>query len=484
VIPYSVAEQLAARQEDLDDLKQRHPWVPNDAPLPLNFHYVGGSWRNANGSTTFVYCLIDVAGEHPEWEQENMLRTWAVGGVRCNVRLNEAAGGSMTGTVRALSYPSGAQLASASFGAQHEVPEGLGSGWQAYGVAAFDRASMNSVQQVKTEVRLVLPVWAGTTGHAWSTRPGCTRGASAREITCELWSPPFETLPYPCRSGKLGTQPPGCTQTPVPCDSVNGQYGLEPNCISRDGVQGDSQDRIDALTNLLEAYHALMLAQSGLCPRANSDPVPPTAGGQEEPFNTDICDPGPMTVELSDPLTDGEGLANSTQDPDSMYDRGPGAIGPYDGQIPTPLGEVAASKRCGNPEAVLGQASGRKHDRYDVFRTYEKYSGTGAIQLRWGHHNHATQNGFGWRHIRDKHGWSRHISWCIRRTYNEGDCKKQGDSATRVRCRKVYPQNPDEPPVYRWCPFRVVYELNPAPRGPSGPVGILTAFFESCTSVI
>ena len=54
VIPWSVGEQLAARGEDIDDLSKRHPWVPNDAPLPLNYTYMQGSWRNADGSTVVV----------------------------------------------------------------------------------------------------------------------------------------------------------------------------------------------------------------------------------------------------------------------------------------------------------------------------------------------------------------------------------------------------------------------------------------------
>ena len=120
---WSVGEQLAARGEDIDDLGQRHPWVPNDAPLPLNYTYMQGSWRNADGSTVVVYCVLDVAAEHPDWEQQNMLKTWAAGGVRCNVRLNEAAGGAMTGTIRGLNHPSGAQLASAGLGSQHAVPQ-------------------------------------------------------------------------------------------------------------------------------------------------------------------------------------------------------------------------------------------------------------------------------------------------------------------------------------------------------------------------
>lgn len=234
VIPYSVAQQLVAKGDDIDDLKKRHPWVPNNAPFPLGFTYVQGSWRNADGSTTIVYCLLDVAAEHPLWYQENVRRTWAVGGVRCNVRLNEAAGGAMTGTARGISYPSGSQLASAPLGTQHAVPEGQGSGWQAYGVAEFDRASTTSNQQVQLEARLVLPAWAGATSVGWnSLGRGCTRGSSTREVTCELWSPPFQTLPYPCPGGagdgNFGAQPPGCVKAP-PCPS--GQYGTPPNCVT------------------------------------------------------------------------------------------------------------------------------------------------------------------------------------------------------------------------------------------------------------
>lgn len=118
----------------------------------------------------------------------------------------------MTGTVRALGYPSGAQLASAGLGTQHAVPEGQGSGWQAYGVAEFNRANTNTSQQVKLEARLVLPVWAGKTNIAWhSLGRGCTRGANQREVNCELWSPPFQNVPYPCPNGKAGVQPGACT---------------------------------------------------------------------------------------------------------------------------------------------------------------------------------------------------------------------------------------------------------------------------------
>ncbi len=233
VIPYSVAQQLAARGEDVDDLKQRHPWVPNNAPFPLNITYVTGSYRNANGSTTLVYCALDVAAEHPYWYQGNMLRTLAVGGARCNVRLAEEAGGGMTGTVRALSFPSRSQLASASLGSQHQVPEGQGSGWQSYGVATFDRANANSNQQIQLEARLVLPAWPGTTNIGWNNfGAGCTRGANAREVNCQFSSPPFQTLPYPCPTGSVGIQPPGCAQAPAACDIANGQYGIQPNCFS------------------------------------------------------------------------------------------------------------------------------------------------------------------------------------------------------------------------------------------------------------
>ena len=237
VIPWSVGEQLAARGEDIDDLSQRHPWVPNDAPLPLNYTYMQGSWRNADGSTVVVYCLLDVAAEHPDWEQENMLKTWAAGGVRCNVRLNEAAGGAMTGTIRGLNHPSGAQLASAGLGSQHAVPAGQGSGWQAFGVAEFNRSSMNSNQQVKLEARLVLPNWAGATNAGWnSIGNGCTRGSNQREVNCELWSPPFQNVPYPCPSGKVGVQPPECNDQPKACDIASGHYGIQPNCFTLPSV--------------------------------------------------------------------------------------------------------------------------------------------------------------------------------------------------------------------------------------------------------
>ena len=147
-----------------------------------------------------------------------MLKTWAAGGVRCNVRLNEAAGGAMTGTVRGLNHPSGAQLASAGLGSQHAVPAGHGSGWQAVGVAEFNRASMNSNQQVKLEARLVLPNWAGATNAGWnSIGNGCTRGSNQREVNCELWSPPFQNVPYPCPSGKAGVQPGACVTPPNGC---------------------------------------------------------------------------------------------------------------------------------------------------------------------------------------------------------------------------------------------------------------------------
>jgi len=163
-----------------------------------------------------------------------------------------------------------------------------------------------------------------------------------------------------------------------------------------------------------------------------------------------------------------------------MRDQGPGAVGPYDGQVPTPLGQVAASKRCGTDNRLsTSTMARRKHDPYDVYTTFYR-SGGGAIQLRYGRHNPATNSGFGWRHIRIKHGWSPAISWCIARTYNEGNCEYEKNSVTRVRCRKVYRQDDIG---YRHCPFRLVYELNPARRGPSGPLGIVTAFFEGCWTV-
>lgn len=58
IVPWSVGEQLAARGEDVEDLSRRHPWVPNDAPLPLNYTYVEGSWNNPDGSLTVIYCLL------------------------------------------------------------------------------------------------------------------------------------------------------------------------------------------------------------------------------------------------------------------------------------------------------------------------------------------------------------------------------------------------------------------------------------------
>jgi hypothetical protein len=240
VIPYSIAQQLATVGDRLPSVGPGpdHPWVPHSAPFPLNVTYVTGSYRNANGSTTIVYCALDVAAEHPYWYQENLIRTSAVGGARCNVRLAEEAGGGMTGTVRARSFPSGSQLASASLGSQHQVPEGQGSGWQAYGVATFDRASMNSNQQVQLEATLVLPAWSGTTNIGWNTfGPGCTRGSNNREVDCQFSSPPFQNLPYPCpdspfQGGKLGFQPGACYDQPTACDIAGGRYGIEPNCVT------------------------------------------------------------------------------------------------------------------------------------------------------------------------------------------------------------------------------------------------------------
>jgi matrixin len=240
VIPYSVAQQLAAAPGRLPSVGPGpdHPWAPSGAPFPLNVTYVTGSYRNASGSTTVVYCLLDVAAEHPYWYQENMIRTWAVGGARCNVRLAEEAGGAMTGTVRARGFPSGSQLASAPLGSQHQVPEGQGSGWQAYGIAEYDRASTNSNQQVQLEATLVLPAWPGWTNIGWNTfGPGCERGSNNREVNCQFSSPPFQTLPYPCpdspfQGGKLGFQPGACYDPPEACDVVSGRYGIEPNCVS------------------------------------------------------------------------------------------------------------------------------------------------------------------------------------------------------------------------------------------------------------
>jgi trypsin len=240
VIPYSVSQQLAAAPGRLPSVGPGpdHPWAPSGAPFPLNVTYVTGSYRNANGSTTIVYCALDVAAEHPYWYQENMIRTWAVGGARCNVRLAEEAGGGMTGTVRARGFPTGSQLASATLGSQHQVPEGQGSGWQAYGIAEYDRASTNSNQQVQLEATLVLPAWAGMTNIGWNTLgPGCTRGSNNREVNCQFSSPPFQTLPYPCpdspfQGGKLGFQPGACYDQPQACDIVSGRYGIEPNCTS------------------------------------------------------------------------------------------------------------------------------------------------------------------------------------------------------------------------------------------------------------
>jgi len=321
LIPYSVGEQLAARGRDLDDMKKRHPWVINGAPFPLNFHYVGGTRRNSDGSGTPVYCLIDVAAEHPLWYQENLLRTWAVGGVRCNVRLDEAAGGSMTGTVRALSYPSGAQLAEASFGPQHQVPQGSGSGWQAYGIAEFDRANMNSSQHVRTEVRLVLP--AGS----WSTRPGCTRGPSAREITCELTSPPFQTLPYPCPGpligGKIGAQPGVCADQPKGCDINNGQYGIQPNCVTvpcqATPPDCDPQAEVERLCSEPDAAVQWVCANRDTEPEPivddaadeSDEPDDPEAVVNDNPVNpTDPAD-GPPTGYVPSPGTTGLAFLDS-----------------------------------------------------------------------------------------------------------------------------------------------------------------------------
>jgi len=229
VVPYSVGEQLAARGEDIDDLSRRHPWVPDNAPFPLNFGYVQGSWTNPDGSSFVVYCLTDVAAEHPLWYQENVLRTAVSGGVRCNARLNEAYGGGITGTVRSITFPGGYTLASAPLGAQHQVPEGQGSGWQAYGTATFDRANKSSSQQVKLEVRIELPVIPGAKNVGWNSHRDCTKEGN-RVIHCGLWSPPFQTIPYPCPQGKTGLQPGTCANNPQACNAP--QYGIQPNCSS------------------------------------------------------------------------------------------------------------------------------------------------------------------------------------------------------------------------------------------------------------
>jgi hypothetical protein len=351
VIPYSVGEQLAARRGDVDDLKQRHPWIPNNAPFPLNFGYLQGSWVNANGSSTVVVCWLDTAAEHPLWYQENMLRTWAVGGVRCNVRLAEEAGGGMTGTARAISYPGGSQLASASLNSQHQVPEDRGFGWQAWGLAEFDRASVNSNQQVKLEARLTLPAWAGTSNVGWNSYHGCTK-ESNRVINCELWSPPFQTLPYPCpgsplQGAKLGAQPPGCTQGPAACDIANGQYGIQPNCTTIPA--GGAQD-VDLGCQALGG------------PAINTPATPVSADG--------------LAAEAA---ADQSNLEAGADEPDQIDDASASA-GDTSGQDPRPA-RTNAYDACGVPEqdqmqvSLRGSSGGITATAAGAVTCYSKFGG-------------------------------------------------------------------------------------------------------------
>jgi hypothetical protein len=265
--PESAVPPLPQPLEDkLPDPRQRHPWMPNDGGFLLNAAYVNGSWKNANGSITTFWCVVAVAADHPNWEQEDLLLTRYAGGVSCTVEME-----SMSGWGRAVSAPSGAELARAGLGSQHLAPSG--DSWQARAVGTFTRSSLNASQQVHTKIVLTLPP---RTAAQWGYAEGCVR-LSTRTIDCELWSPPFQSVVHPCPSTKVGLQPlPGCVTGPQACPV--GHIGLQPNC--NPAPQPCPTGQLGLQPN----------CQPGFAPPSNT--AVPTIGGTPKRGNSLTANPG------------------------------------------------------------------------------------------------------------------------------------------------------------------------------------------------
>lgn len=222
--------------EGVPDLRQRHPWIPGDHPFPLAYTYARGEWKWPNGSNALVYCLIAVTADNPNWRQEDMRYTRFNGGARCNYQM-----GSITGITRLYNHDLDENkrylLAEAPYGAQHEVPPDQGEGWQAYGMGFYTRTSDNQQQQIRTELTIELPFVPGARWDEYEANFCKRDGANVRIIRCNLNSPGFRHVPYPCPPGKVGLQPgetaflgtSTCAAPPPPCPS--GQIGFGSSCL-------------------------------------------------------------------------------------------------------------------------------------------------------------------------------------------------------------------------------------------------------------
>ena len=288
-LPKSVTDRIP-------DLQQRHLWIPNDAPWPWNMTAAQGSYKNSNGGTAFVQCLIEVGSDNPNWAQEDMRYTRWAGGARCNIQMQ-----AITGTSRLYQWNgangTGPQVDSVAIGAQTEVPPDHGSGWQAYGLDYYNRTSNTQYLQIKVEVTLEIKTF---TDARWNSYPqACTRDASnGRVLRCELWSVPFQHAPYPCPTpeGKVGMQPGGCVSVcPAP------YVGVDSDCATLGEILEDVLAPTAAIQHPWDYYRALI--------GDADDGASQTVEGQED------------AVDDSDPVSDVlQGAADDINDDSELTD--------------------------------------------------------------------------------------------------------------------------------------------------------------------
>lgn len=132
----------------------------------------------------------------------------------------------------------------------------------------------------------------------------------------------------------------------------------------------------------------------------------------------------------------------------------------------------APSYSCGGADPAEAFIASRKHSAGDIKKYY-----LGAIPLRYGFD--VQGRGFGWRHIRDKHGWSPKIDHCIRDVLGTGSCKPLNGAPTRINCKQTYTVGYDPFGHPYHCRFLVSYEQNAVPSDYTGGIlGIITAYWE------
>ena len=139
-----------------------------------------GYYVDSFGTTHGTQCVMEVAADQPE--RSNPRYTEFVGAFRCS-----GGPGAVTANYQAHLYdwPSGAHLASGPGYDGNTAHQG-----HSYG--AYTRVHDQQSQQVKLRITLTLPA---TVVSSWSNLgPGC-QGVNTRTATCELWSPPFQTVP-------------------------------------------------------------------------------------------------------------------------------------------------------------------------------------------------------------------------------------------------------------------------------------------------